>query len=125
MEVSFELAVFFYDDRDGQHDFLEVVMLRKCCEMSCVPQIGMDVIIGKNKDDISEHEIEAITWVENGDSLWVRVNDYETQINDGEHTDKEWEYFDGLIKDYIENDGWEVDRAMTRTTRKKWGVIND
>jgi len=125
MKVGFELEVWFFDDRDGQHNGLEIVTLTRSCEMSHTPQIGMEVIIGKNKDDLSRHIIKEMTWVEKDDSLWVTVDKYETQVDDEENEEEEWKYFDGLIENFIEDDGWKVFRPMTRTGREnsKWSEI--
>jgi hypothetical protein len=107
MKVQFVLSVNQNDyTRDG--DVLEVVILTKSLEMSFIPHEGMNVIIGNNVNEISNHEVKKVTWHEISDSLNIMLEDYDTGIDDGETIDFGWKYFDGLIREFIESDGWEI-----------------
>jgi len=107
MKVEFYLEMFLRDERDNDKT-VEVVCLKHISQMSFTPQIGMTVIIGKNEEELSEHEVKEITWMESDDSLYVRLDEFETTIDEGESDERGWEYFDGLKNDFVEKDGWEI-----------------
>ncbi len=121
MKVAFQLEVYLYDYRGAETQFCEAVTLVHEVDMSFVPQVGMDVRIGRNIDGPSEHEVEHVTWAEKIDTLYVHLQNYETGIDDNETDADGWEYFDGLIKDYIEIDGWKVIYHRGVRENSKWG----
>ena len=119
MKVVFELNAFFSDHRNGRSRILERILLNHTTAMSHIPHIGMSVNIGRTDDEISVHTIDDVTWVEEDDSLLVSLENYETSINENED-DNEWEYFDGIIEEFVEKDKWEVTHAFTGRENCKW-----
>lgn len=121
MKIKFELEVFLFDYRDVEIKFCEAVILTREADMSFIPQIGMQVRIGRNDEGPSEHKVEHITWIEENNYLHVDLDNYETTIDENETDISGWGYYDSLIKDYIEKDGWEAIYHRGVRENSKWG----
>jgi len=108
MKAHFYLTVILMDARNAVEEFCERVTLSHETEINFVPNNGMSVRIGRDDEGPSEHTVESVIWVEKKNCLYIWVDNYETTIDHGETDARGWEYYDGLIKEYIEKDGWEV-----------------
>jgi len=107
MKVEFCLEMILYDERNN-NECIEIVRLRHISQMSFVPQIGIEVLIGKGEDELSQHEVKDVMWIENDDSLYIELRNYETEVGENESYERGLEYFDGMKKRFVEDDGWKI-----------------
>ena len=107
MKVEFYLSMILEDEREDNNT-IEAVSLKHVSQMSFIPQMGMIVLIGKGEDELSQHEVKEVMWVECDDCLYVTLDIFQTDIEENETYESGWEYFDGLKKRFVENDGWEI-----------------